>query len=159
MSWDDAQRFLQALASALPHSQPALPSEAEWEYACRAGSQTAYWWGDQMHLDLANVAKPDGGTSPVKRYRPNPWGLHDMHGNVWEWCADTGLRAYQGRPEADPQGIADGDVRVLRGGAWHYHAALARAAYRRRDLRGFAWHCTGFRLALRSPGPGGPAAL
>ena len=159
VSWDDAQRFLRALASALPHSQPALPSEAEWEYACRAGTQTAYWWGDQMHPDVANVGQPEGSTSPVKRYRPNPWGLHDVHGNVWEWCADTELRAYQGRPEADPQGIADGDVRVLRGGAWTSRAALARAAYRDLDPRGSAWPGIGFRLALRSPGPRGPGVL
>ena len=159
VSWDDAQRFLRALASALPHSQPALPSEAEWEYACRAGTQTAYWWGDQMHPDVANVGQPQGSTSPVKRYRPSPWGLHDMHGNVWEWSADTDRRAYQGRPEADPQGIADGDDRVLRGGAWHEHAADARAACRCRDQRGLAWRSAGFRLALRSPGPGGPGVL
>ena len=159
VSWDDAQRFLQALAQTLPHSQPALPSEAEWEYACRADTKTAYWWGEAMNLDLANVEGQSGGTNPVKHYRPNPWGLHDMHGNVWEWCADTALRSYQGRPEADPQGIADGDVRVLRGGAWHSHAAYARAAFRLHALRGYAWRSTGFRLALRSPGPGGPAAL
>ena len=159
VTWDDAQRFVQALAQALPHSRPGLPSEAEWEYACRAGAQTAYWWGDQFHADLANAAHPKGGTSPVKQYRANPWGLHDMHGNVWEWCADTVLRTYQGRPEADPQGIAEGDVRVLRGGAWHYHAAYARAAYRYRALRGQAWLNCGFRLALRSSGPGGPAGF
>ena len=159
VSWDDAQRFLQALAQALTHSQPALPSEAEWEYACRAGTQTAYWWGDEMHRDLANVVGQSGGTSPVKHYRPNPWGLHDMHGNVWEWCADTDLRAYQGRPEADPQGIANGDVRVLRGGAWDDLAAGARAAFRYRARRGRAWLGIGFRLALRSPGPGGPGVL
>ena len=159
VSWDDAQRFLQALAQALPHSQPALPSEAEWEYACRAGTQTAYWWGEAMNLDLANVVGQSGSTSPVKHYRPNPWGLHDMHGNVWEWCADTGLRSYQGRPEADPQGIANGDVRVLRGGAWFVRAAYARAAYRGHVPRGLAGHCNGFRLALRSPGPGGPGFL
>ena len=159
VSWDYAQRFLQALALALPHSQPALPSETEWEYACRAGTQAAYWWGDQMHPDLANVAPQLDGTSPVKRYRPNPWGLHDMHGNVWEWCADTDLRAYQGRPEADPQGIAGGDVRVLRGGAWTFPADLARSASRAPGRRGHLWYAPGFRFALRSPGPGGPAAL
>ena len=159
VSWDDAQRLLQALARALAHSQPALPTEAEWEYACRAGSQAAYWWGDQMHPDLANVAGQLDGTSPVKHYRPNPWGLHDMHGNVWEWCADTDLRAFQGRPEADPQGIADGDVRVLRGGSWLHPAGSARSAYRSRARRGYDWDGIGFRLALRSPGPEGPAAL
>ena len=82
-----------------------------------------------------------------------------MHGNVWEWCADTDRRAYQGRPEADPQGIANGDVRVLRGGAWLGRAAIARAAYRSRDQRGSAGRYAGFRLARRSPGPGGPGFL
>ena len=79
VSWDDAQRFLRALALALPHTQPALPSEAEWEYACRADTKTAYWWGEAMNLDLANVEGQSGGTNPVKHYRPNPWVSISAH--------------------------------------------------------------------------------
>ena len=99
-----------------------------------------------------------GRTTPVKQYPANAWGLHDLHGNVWEWCADA-PRPYRDRPEVDPSGGARGDTRVLRGGAWHLRAALARAAYRSRVQRGLAWRFSGFRLALRSPSPGGPGPV
>ena len=160
VGWDDADRFMGALAEQLTEGRPALPTEAEWEYACRAGTGTAYFWGDDFDQRRANVGGEAGGTTPVKRYACNAWGLYDMHGNVWEWCADA-PRRYSARPEADPQGGAEGDVRVLRGGAWVLLAACARSAFRFHDLRDSRWHDCGFRLALRSPspdqGPGGPA--
>ena len=154
VSWDDVQAFLQRLAHLLPDGcEPVLPTEAEWEYACRAGTQTAYAWGDEFIDGRANV--DSGATTAMLGYPANRWGLFDMHGNVWEWCADA-PRPYQDRPEVDPHGGTEGDLRVLRGGAWPDRAAYARAAYRYRVLRGLARHFSGFRLALRSPGPGGP---
>ena len=154
VSWDAVDAFLQALRSkSRGLFQPGLPTEAEWEYACRANTSSAYAWGDAFDQRRANA---DGkSTTPVKHYPPNPWGLFDMHGNVWEWCADA-PRPYQDRPEVDPHGGTEGDYRVLRGGAWFLHAARARAACRDRVQRGRAWRTYGFRLALRSPGPGGP---
>ena len=154
VSWDDVQAFLQGLRQLLPEGcEPGLPTEAEWEYACRAGTQTAYAWGKQFIDGHANVGSR--ASTAVFAYPPNPWGLFDMHGNVWEWCADA-PRRYQDRPEVDPHGGTEGDYRVLRGGAWRLLAAFARAAFRFRVQRGHARRDDGFRLALRSPGPGGP---
>ena len=155
VSWDDVQHFLKRLQALLPAGcEAGLPTEAEWEYAARAGSQTAYAWGDRPDAERANMDRKVGRTTPVKQYPANAWGLHDLHGNVWEWCADA-RRPYRDRPEVDPSGGAGGDTRVLRGGAWRNHAAGARAACRSRAQRGEAWHNAGFRLALRSPSPGG----
>ena len=154
VSWDDVAGFLQGLRSqSRGLFEPALPTEAEWEYACRANTVSAYAWGDTF--DKASANAESKATTPVKRYPANPWGLFDMHGNVWEWCADA-PRPYQDRPEIDPHGGTEGDRRVLRGGAWHFHAASARAAFRSHVRRGGAGRLAGFRLALRSPGPGGP---
>jgi formylglycine-generating enzyme required for sulfatase activity len=155
VSHEDVDVFLAALQSQLPQgSQAALPTEAQWEYACRAGTQTAYWWGDDFDKARANVNEDYNGTTPVKRFEPNPWGLHDMHGNVWEWCAD-GKRDYASDAEVDPAGERDVALRVVRGGSWFYHAAFARAAYRHSWSRGYRDDSLGFRLALRSIGPGG----
>ena len=157
VSWDDVQRFLQRLQVLLPAGcEAGLPTEAEWEYAARGGASTAYAWGDSPDFEKANMAQKVGRTTPVKQYPANPWGLHDMHGNVWEWCADA-PRIYRDRPEVDPSGGAGGDARVLRGGSWDSPAGLARSAFRSRFHRGFDWDFSGFRFALRSPSPGGPA--
>ena len=151
VSWDNVQTFLHKLQALLPAGcQAALPTEAEWEHAARAGTHTAYWWGDTADAGKANMGNRVGATTAVKAHPANPWGLHDVHGNVWEWCADD-QRLYQDRPEVDPSGGAGGDTRVLRGGAWHFPAGGARSACRGRDHRGFVWTRAGFRLALRSP--------
>jgi formylglycine-generating enzyme required for sulfatase activity len=153
VTWDEVQPFLQSLQGRLPAGcEPVLPTEAQWEYACRAGTSTAYWWGDQAHADLANFGNKVKETTPVKRCRPNPWGLYDVHGNVREWCADA-PRGYQDRPEVDPDGGGDRVVRVLRGGGWNCHPAYARSASRFHDHRDYRWYVYGFRLALRSPSP------
>jgi formylglycine-generating enzyme required for sulfatase activity len=171
VSWDDVQTFLKALQPLLPPGcEAVLPTESQWEYACRAGTQTAYWWGDEPDESKANVDmtgqrswEDKDGTTPVDRYPPNPSGLHDMHGNVWEWCAD-GQRDYADSPERDPEGPGDGDSRVVRGGSWFDRPGGARAAYRGWGLRGNAiLRDGGFRFALRSPSgpearPGGPGA-
>ncbi|MBQ0961797.1 formylglycine-generating enzyme family protein [Ideonella sp. 4Y11] len=162
VSWEDVQVFLERLKAWLPDGlAPVLPTEAEWEYACRAGSVTDYAWGDAFDPERANAYQEKGGlgeTSAVKHYAPNAWGLYDMHGNVWEWCAD-GRRDYDQRPQTDPRGPeGPQDPRVLRGGSWGSLPARARSAFRYRLHPGERYRL-GFRLALRSPspGPGGPA--
>ena len=156
VDWVAAETWLAALKRQLPETDPQLPTDAQWEYACRAGSLTAYAWGDAADTRLANMAQSVGQTTPVKRYPSNAWGLYDMHGNVWEWCADD-QRSFADRPEVDPLGGTESGARVLRGGAWNDRAARARAAYRLRDPRGGAWHDDGFRFALISPSPAGGA--
>jgi formylglycine-generating enzyme required for sulfatase activity len=111
-----------------------LPTEAEWEYACRAGTSSKYSYGENG-ATLARYAwynlNSDGATHPVGAREPNAWGLHDMHGNVWEWCHDLYDGVYYGRsPAEDPPGPAEGDERVLRGGGWT-SAADACSVFRR----------------------------
>jgi formylglycine-generating enzyme required for sulfatase activity len=111
-----------------------LPTEAEWEYAARAGTQTEFFFGDGP-ADLGQYASFKGnstrGPSPVGTRRPNPWGLYDMLGNVWEWCNDFYQEDYYAAsPDRDPRGPDRSDTRVLRGGCWNSRADKCRAAYR-----------------------------
>ncbi len=155
VSWDDVGRFLRVLQRLLPPGcEAALPTESQWEYACRAGSQTEYWWGDEPDDARANWNQQQKGTTPVDRYPPNPWGLYDMHGNVWEWCAD-GRRDYADVTR-NPEWPADGGVCVARGGSWYDIPGAARAAISYKGPSWFAYRTRGFRFALRSPS--GPAA-
>jgi len=156
VSWDDTRGFLDALHALRSEAEPFLPSEAQWEYACRAGTGTAFWWGDRADASRANMDGKLASTTPVKRYAANPWGLHDMHGNVWEWCSDA-KRVYAEGPQTDPGGGAEGDARAVRGGSWFSRAVFARAAYRGLGPRGYRDRYQGFRLALRSPSPAGGA--
>ena len=150
VSWDAVQTFLKALQRLLPPGCEAMfPTESQWEYACRAGTQTAYWWGNEPDDARVNWNKQHKGTTPVDHFPPNPWGLYDMHGNVLEWCAD-GRRDYADSPERDPEGPGDGVFSVVRGGSWFDHPIIARAAYRDSRLRGVAHQFGGFRFALRS---------
>jgi sulfatase modifying factor 1 len=134
-----------------------LPTEVEWEYAARAGTRTAYWWGDvwddtRGNVDVTGKRSWDNakGTTPVQRYRPNPWGLYDVHGNVREWCADV-WHPRRDALEAQP----DEDLRVARGGSWFFPPSYARAAYRLWRYRHREDRDQGFRFALRCPsGPG-----
>jgi len=153
--------FLQALNQRLPEPRAALPSEEQWEYACRADTATAYWWGDGFDPARANAdhtGKKDWdakqSTNPVVCYPPNPWGLFDMHGNVWEWTASP----WRERRDAAPGQDAP-LARVVRGGSWLNHPGHARSAYRGRVPVGFRSLYLGFRFFLRSssPGPEGPA--
>jgi formylglycine-generating enzyme required for sulfatase activity len=134
-----------------------LPTEAEWEYACRAGTTTKWHCGDD-EAEIPRVAwysLNSSGTHPVGGKEPNAWGLYDMHGNVLEWCQD-GWREYRGDDATDPVGPAAASDRVFRGGSWGFDAEHCRAAYR--DARGpqSRWSCLGFRTAA-IPAGGMPA--
>ena len=167
VSWNDAQEFLKWL-SQKDGRRYRLPTEAEWEYACRAGSTTRYWNGDDAEglAKIANVADGtakakfdswttitarDGFvvTAPVGRFPANKFGLHDMHGNVWEWCADWyDDEYYASSPGTDPQGPSSGSSRVLRGGSWVYAPNGVRCAYRSNGSPDSRSYGSGFRVLL-----------
>lgn len=148
--WEDVMRQFIARFAAMPDWSTGkglcLPTEVEWEYAARAGARTAYWWGNAPHDARANWDRLQNGTTPVQRYRPNPWGLHDVHGNVWEWCEDV----WQPRRSAS-DAWRDKNSRVVRGGSWFYHPGLARVAYRDGAPCKGAFRDHGFRFAMRFP--------
>jgi formylglycine-generating enzyme required for sulfatase activity len=136
-----------------------LPTEAEWEYACRAGTRTAYSFGDD-HRKLAEYGwfnENDGGrTHPVGLLKPNPWGLYDMHGNVWELCSDTYKPDYYGHaPATDPTGPPPGPFRAIRGGARSNPWQEARSANRWPDFPPQPHPNVGFRVVC--PAPSGPS--
>jgi formylglycine-generating enzyme required for sulfatase activity len=136
VNWDDAVKFCQKL-SAKVGKTIRLPTEAEWEYACRAGSKTAFCNGDELE-DLKKVGwcSYDGKwgsaqtTKPVGSFQPNAWGLYDMHGNVWEWCSDWYAETYADTGKVDPQGPESGKFRVIRGGVWNDFPHDCRSAKR-----------------------------
>ncbi|MCP4610186.1 MAG: formylglycine-generating enzyme family protein [Planctomycetes bacterium] len=125
-----------------------LPTEAEWEYACRAGSKTAYFFGDNSSkvADYAWVDSNAGGKPhPVGQKKPNPWGLYDMCGNVWEWCNDFyQVDYYQQSPEENPRGPKEGETKVVRGGAWKFSADSSRSGYRYNEDPGYSDVCFGY---------------
>ena len=177
VSWDDVTGFLERLAQRLPGAAEAaagpppgpagLPTEAEWEYACRAGRKKAFNLGPNITPEQVNYygtfpyhgapkGEYRGRPVPVRSFEPNRWGLYQMHGNVWEWCAD-GQRRYEvpedGEALEDPQGPAEPGPeahRCVRGGSWFSRARNARSAYRNASQRGHRSVHLGFRLALRS---------
>jgi formylglycine-generating enzyme required for sulfatase activity len=164
VSWNDAHAFCQWLSS-IEGMEYRLPTEAEWEYACRAGSTTRFSTGDDTRSvrAIANLweggpgqvyasAEPRDGflyTSPVGSFPANDFGLCDMHGNVWEWCAD-GYRAdyYRESPSTDPQGPAEATQRVMRGGSFCLEPRHARCANRVAGPPSFHSYDSGFRVAL-----------
>ena len=160
VSWGDAKAYAAWLSSKTRHSY-RLPSEAEWEYAARAGSTAARPWGPTLTRDKANYgADPCCGptaegadkwlyTSPVGAFPPNAFGLADMIGNVWQWVQDCGSEDYRGAP-ADGSARTDGDctTRVARGGAWFQGPESARSAARAADSADFRIGDIGFRVAL-----------
>jgi formylglycine-generating enzyme required for sulfatase activity len=165
VSWEDAVAFCRRLSDMSAERQRGrtyrLPTEAEWEYACRAGGE-----GLPFHVGRSLVSAhanfdgrhPYGGsgrgdflqrTCAVGSYPANAWGLHDMHGNVWEWCADWyDEKFYRGSPRRDPHGPEQGEAKVLRGGSWQNHGRLCRSACR--DCVSPRYHGVnvGFRVVL-----------
>ena len=182
VSWKDAQKFIQKLNKLAPGPELRLPTEAQWEYACRAGSETALyripgttgeltilgalhgpeldaiaWYGGNIGVDpkFPNAADSKSwsqkqydhshaATQPVRLKKANMWGLYDMLGNIWEWCADS-QRPYNSEPQVDPVGQSVGS-RAIRGGSWGSHARNVRCAYRNQDPPGRQRSTLGFRL-------------
>ena len=157
--WSDAVRFCERVSSRTGRTV-RLPTEAEWEYACRAGSTGRFAFGDQYE-ELARYARysdaPNstaavradrpGGTAKAGSRTPNRWGLFDLHGNVFEWCADWYRDSYAGLGDTDPRGAASGAYRVLRGGSWASPPWHCRSAYRHRfTADGRFNHLIGFRV-------------
>jgi sulfatase modifying factor 1 len=155
VTWFDVQEFLRRLnASRGPRYR--LPTEAEWEYACRAGTATAYNVGDRLSTGEANYDGRSAGeasaggafrgtTTPVASFRPNAWGLYDMHGNVWEWCADE-YCPYAAGTTSDPVQACGSPYRVIRGGSWYFGADSARSALRYTHEPGLRGFSIGFRI-------------
>jgi len=126
VSWNDCQDFIKKL-NAKTNGGYRLPTEAEWEYSCRAGTSTAYSYGDKLTRSDANI---DGdSTKAVGSYKPNAFGLYDMHGNVFEWCNDC-YANYPAGAVIDPKGPATGKSRVMRGGSYYWTASIARSSSR-----------------------------
>jgi len=149
-SWDDAQEFCRN-ASEWTGLAVRLPTEAEWEYACRAGTRTTYYTGDAYEdLDRAAwyVENSNGTIHPVGKKVPNAWGVHDMHGNVSEWVLDC-WGPYRSEAAVDPQGPAQGTQRVKRGGSWA--PGRWRSASRFADYPGHHFNGIGFRVVADVP--------
>ncbi|MDM8535878.1 formylglycine-generating enzyme family protein [Desulfobacterales bacterium HSG17] len=170
VSWEDVQEFIKQLNQREGAEKYSLPTEAQWEYACRAGSRTPYSWGNEAACEkmmyendvgssedkCVEYVKKQGlksdSTAQVKNYAPNDWGLYDMHGNVWEWCEDWyGDYTFEAIDKAvvDPVGPSKGGNRVIRGGGWDSGARDCRSAVRSRSGPGYRNDYLGFRL-LRS---------
>jgi formylglycine-generating enzyme required for sulfatase activity len=154
VSWHAAQGFVRALNERIAGLDLALPSEAQWEYACRAGTTTPFSFGDVITREQVNY----GGstTVPVKSLPPNAWGLYEMHGNVWEWVQDVWHKDYQGAPADGTAWEAEaGASRVIRGGSWSDYARHCRCACRGGYQPGYRNGFLGFRCARvqgREPG-------
>jgi formylglycine-generating enzyme required for sulfatase activity len=155
VSWEDVQEFIKKL-NEQGDGKFRLPTEAEWEYACRAGSTNFYSLNRSAEeVDLVTVgdyawyrSNSENKTHPIGAKKPNAWGLHDMHGNVWEWCQDWFDGQFYGHaPPKDPINKQPGVERVIRGGSWFLEAHTLRAAYRSGNLPTFKSQYAGFRLA------------
>ena len=156
VSWNDAVAYCKWL-SIKTGKHFRLPTEAEREYACRAGSRTAFNTSTNLTIQQANFIDDQkqwrGGTVPVDSFSPNAWGLYNMHGNVYEWCSDWyGGTCYDGFKAkgtvTNPAGPATGSLRVIRGGSWDYPAEFCRSAYRCYYRPGYRNYFVGFRLVF-----------
>jgi formylglycine-generating enzyme len=163
VSWNDAQAFCKKLMENDPQQRNfRLPTEAEWEFACRAGTTTPFSFGSKLNGKEANCngnypygstekGPNKGRTTKVSEYGENPWGLCDMHGNVWQWCEDYYGPYNETLKATDPLRSVkqEEDRRILRGGSWLYLAGQCRAAYRNWDEPGKRQNNIGFRVAFR----------
>ena len=140
ITWYQANQFIDSLNKYNPGEKFRLPTEAEWEYACRAGTKTPFSTGENITADQANYCGrfpyknyPAGidreHPTPVGSFQPNPWGLYDMHGNVWEWCSDW-FCDYPKKFVVDPVGNCETELKVIRGGSWYFNAESARSGRR-----------------------------
>lgn len=157
VSWNDVQRFIDELQRRVAGLAVRLPSEAEWEYACRAGTTTPFSFGKDITTEQVNYNgdHPYAGGAlglyrqwsvPVKTFPANAWGLYEMHGNVWEWCADL-YGDYPSKPQIDPQGPPSGRSRVVRGGSWYDHGRDVRSSSRCMHILHRRHYTVGFRIA------------
>ena len=157
VSWNDCQEFVKKLREK-DKKLYRLPTEAEWEFACRAGTTTPFHFGDTISTDQANyvgeAVYSDGKkgvwrkkTTPVGNFPPNAWGLHDMHGNVWQWCQDW-HGDYPQNDVVDPQGPNEGQYRVYRGGSWGDGPVNCRSAHRFGSVPGVHRSHVGCRLCF-----------
>ena len=150
VSWDDCQNFITKLKEKVPGQEFQLPTEAEWEYACRGGSTGDYCYGDGDGSlgEYAWYSNNSGQKMhPVGEKKPNAWGLYDMHGNVWEWCGDW-YGDYSTNDETDPVGASSGSHRVLRGGSWSGPASGCRSASRRNVTPSLRYDHFGLRVIV-----------
>jgi formylglycine-generating enzyme required for sulfatase activity len=166
ISWFDCIKFIKRL-NKLGQGTYRLPTEAEWEYAARAGTSTAYSWGDtidcekamygnnhlknnECQLYIRSIGLQTDQPAPVKTYTPNSWGLYDMHGNVWEWCMDW-YGDYGIKPVIEPKGPAAGNMRIRRGGSWFKYGHSCRSANRSFGHPATRYQTTGLRLVREIP--------
>ncbi|MEH2192205.1 MAG: SUMF1/EgtB/PvdO family nonheme iron enzyme [Nostoc sp.] len=161
VSWDDAIEFCARLSNKTGKTY-RLPSEAEWEYACRAGTTTPFYFGETITTDLANY---DGNytynsgsegeyrqqTTDVGIFLPNLFGLFDMHGNIWEWCQDGWHENYSKAPNNGSAWMGNDDKRLLRGGSWIYNPGFCRSAFRNWSARDYSNYYVGFRVVVAAP--------
>ena len=147
VSWDQAKEFCRRIEARLGRGHFRLPTEAEWEYACRAGTTTPYYTGNADTLGTAAWygANSGGATHPVNEKAANAFGLADMHGNVWEWCEDW-YGDYPAGPVTDPTGPASGSAKVVRGGSWSRVDTSCRSASRESHGTGNMADYLGFRI-------------
>lgn len=162
VSWNNIQEFIQILNKQIPNLNASLPTEAQWEYACRAGTETPFAFGENITPTQVNYdgKKPYAGgkqslyrqkTVPVKSLPPNPWGLYEMHGNVWEWCQDMWQETLPIEPVTDPiatTGTSGIPGRVVRGGSWSGSGGNVRSATRSGGEPDVRDDDIGFRLAI-----------
>jgi len=173
VSWHDCHKFIRKL-NRLTGEQYRLPTEAQWEYAARAGSSTAYFWGNKIDCSRAMYAnnprkhddcvgafsragKKSGQPAPVESFAPNAWGLYDMHGNVWEWCVDL-FDSYEAVSTVDPCETESGRDRVRRGGSWFSSGPACRSANRAYAHPMSRLQNTGFRLVMVLPDSNGASS-